>query len=202
MNRKTIGISAAAAIVAAALAGTAIAREHGGHDPFGDKTVTVAEVQAHAAEMFVKHDGNNDGKLDEADRAAHHGAMFDKHDTNKDGAISRAEFDAAHQGGNHDAGEMGEHRHGDHGRGEHGGKMRMMMMLHMADANNDNAVSKSEFVAAHAAMFEKADANNDGKITPAERKAAHAKMREHHKGMRGGQDGHGPQAPAAAPTAN
>jgi Ca2+-binding EF-hand superfamily protein len=184
MNRKTIAISAAAAAIAAALAGTAIAREHGGHkDPFGDKTVTSAEVQAHAAGMFAKHDANNDGKLDAADRAAHHGAMFEEHDTNKDGVISRAEFDAAHQDGM-----RGEHGAGEHGRGKHGGEMRMMMM-HMADANNDSAVSKDEFVAAQIAMFAKADANKDGKLTQAERQAAHAKMREQMKSMHAGHDG-------------
>jgi EF hand len=176
MNRKTIGISAALAVIAAALAGTAIARDHGGHkDPFGDKTVTSAEVRTHAAEMFAKHDGNNDGKLDAADRAAHHGAMFEKLDANKDGSISRAEFDAAHQGGMH-------------GKRHHGGKM---MMLRMADANNDRAVSKDEFLAAIDKHFAAADADKDGKLTPAERQAAHAKMRQHHKGMHGGHGDHG-----------
>ncbi len=190
MNRKTIGISAAVAAITAVLAGAAIARDHGGHmDPFGDKTVTRADVQSHAAAMFARHDGNNDGKLDMADRAGHHGAMFEKHDTNNDGAISRAEFDAAHRGG-----ERGEHRN----KGEHRGKMAMMM-LHMADANKDRAVSKDEFVAAHVAMFVKADADKDGKVTKAERQAAHAKLREHMKGMRGG---HGDHGPGAAPTAS
>lgn len=185
MNRVTLGISATAVTLAAALAGAAIAKEHGGHqDPFGDKTVTRAEFQAHAAEMFAKHDGNNDGKLDAADRASHHGAMFDKLDTDKNGSISRAEFDAAHQGG----------MRGEHGKAEHGGKMAMMM-LHMADTNKDRAVSKDEFAAAHSAMFDKADANKDGKVTPAERQAAHAKMRGQMKGMRGG---HGQDGAAAS----
>jgi EF hand len=200
MNRKTIAISAAAAAIAAALAGTAIAREHGGHmDPFGDKTVTRTEVQAHAAAMFGKHDANKDGKLDAADRAAHHAGMFDQLDTNKDGAISRAEFDAAHPGGT-GMGEpgMGEHGQGGHGKSGHGDRMGMMMM-HMADANNDSAVSKDEFVAAHMTMFEKADADKDGKVTPAERQAAHAKMREQTKGMHGGHGQHDGDAPA--PTA-
>jgi EF hand len=197
MTRKTIGISVAAAALVAVLAGAAIASEHGGHggrmDPFGDKTVTRAEVQAHAAAMFAKHDGNADGKLDAADRAAHHGAMFEKLDTNKDGSVSRAEFDAAHQGGRRGDGAKA----AGHDKGEHGGRMAMMM-LHMADANKDKAVSKDEFVAAHAAMFDKADADKDGKVTPAERQAAHARMREHHKGM-GGR--HGAAATTADPHA-
>jgi EF-hand domain pair len=191
MNRKTIAFSAAAVTIAAALAGVAIARDHGGHgghhDPFGDKTVTRAEVSAHAAAKFAEHDANKDGKLDAADRTAHHGAKFEQHDTNKDGAISRAEFDAAHQGGMAGGAGMS-----GHGKGEHRGKHMAMMMLHMADANKDKAVSKDEFVAAHAAMFDKADADKDGKLTPAERQAAHAKMREAMKGMHGtsGADAH------------
>lgn len=184
MKKTTLALS----LIALAFGGTALANSHGGHqDPFGDKTVTRAEAQAHAATMFAKHDGNKDGKLDAADRAAHHGAMFEKHDTDKDGKISRAEFDAAHQGGMGDAKDEGP-------RGKH----MAMMMLHHADANKDRAVSKDEFVAAHIAMFEKADADKDGKITPAERQAAHAKMREHMKGKRGG---HGQEAGAADPQA-
>jgi hypothetical protein len=60
------------------------------------------------------------------------------------------------------------------------------MMLRMADANKDQAVSRDEFLAAHLEHFEKADADKDGKLTAAERKAAHAQMREHMKGMHGG----------------
>ena len=66
-----------------------------------------------------------------------------------------------------------------------GGMKGGMMMLAMADTNKDKAVSKDEFLAAHAKHFDMADANKDGKLTPDERKAAQAKMREHMKSMRG-----------------
>lgn len=184
MKKTVLGLS----LAALTLAGAAVASSHsnhagghtGGHkDPFGDKTVSRSDVQAHAAEAFAKFDANKDGKLDAADRAAHHGQMFDKLDTNKDGSVSRTEFDAAHQGGQ----KMG------HGKAGKGGKMAMMM-LHMADTNKDRAVSRDEFVAAHLAMFDKADTDKDGKVTLAERQAAHAKMREHMEAMKGKHGGH------------
>lgn len=160
-------------------------------DPLGGKTVTRAEMMAQAGTQFDQMDTNKDGKLDRADRAAEHGKKFDAMDTNKDGSLSRAEFDAAHQA-------MGEKRgeRGKRGEGRMGGKRgegRMAgMMLRMADANKDGAVSREEFQAARGKMFDTADSNKDGKLTPEERKAHHAQMRER-MGKRGqrGPGGHG-----------
>lgn len=70
-------------------------------------------------------------------------------------------------------------------RGGHGGKHGGGMMMGMADANKDGAVSRDEFLAGHAKHFDMADANKDGKLSPEERKAAHEKMREHMSGMMG-----------------
>lgn len=203
-------------VAALALGGVAIAKDHGpGKDPMAGKTVTRAEAQAHATEMFAKMDLTKDGKLDTADRDARHMARFDKADANKDGAISRDEFTAGRKAGGEGA--MREHRMGE-GKGEHGKRehgMRMgrhgggmgggMMILAMADTNKDKAVSKDEFLAAHAKHFDGADANKDGKLTPEERKAAHAKMRDHMKSMRGkdggmgaGHEGHMPPPPPPA----
>lgn len=202
MKKAIFGFS----VAALALTGAAVAHA-GSHgmksraDPMGDKTVTRAEAQAHAGEMFAKLDANKDGKLDKADREARHAAhkaeMFARLDANKDGSISKDEFAAARSGrgeGKHHEG-MGP---GGKSRGEPGqrghGKMRGMgmMMLGMADANKDGAVSKDEFTAAHAGHFDKVDTDKDGKITPAERKAAHAKlrgkMRDHMGRMHGGHD--------------
>lgn len=210
MKKAIFGFSVAALALAGAAvahAGSHGAGAHGmmsGADPMGDKTVTRAEAQAHAGEMFAKLDANKDGKLDKADREARHAAhkaeMFARLDANKDGSISKDEFAAAHSA-------RGEGREGKHhegmapegkSRGEPGqrghGKMRGMgmMMLGMADANKDGAVSKDEFTAAHAGHFDKVDTDKDGKITPTERKAAHAKlrgkMRDHMGKMHGGHD--------------
>lgn len=212
MNKTILGI----ALLTTGLAGVAVAQPQGPGpmaDPFGDKTVTKAEMQAHASEMFAKMDSNKDGKLDQADRAAHkaqmHARMFDMIDANKDGNISRAEFDAAHQkmgGGDGMKGMRGQHD--GMGMGQGMGKGAKMMMR-MADTNKDGAVSRDEFLASHAMMFDHADTNKDGKLTPEERKAHHAAMRQHmgKRGERGpgaagdhsGHGQHGAMAPATKP---
>lgn len=169
------------------------------HEPRGN--TTRAEAQAHALEMFAKMDANKDGKLDHVDRAAHQGEMFDHLDANKDGSISREEFLAAHSRGPGGPGEGGPR--GDRGgpgeggprmahRGGPGGGMGMMM-LRMADANKDGAVTQAEFTGAFLAHFDKADANKDGTLTPDERRAAHEQMRKHMEEKRGmhGDDPHG-----------
>ena len=188
MKKTFLGFS----LLAVGLAGAAVAQTPAERpDPMGDATVTKAEAQAKAGDMFAKMDGNKDGKLDSTDRSQHktemRGQMFEKLDTNKDGAISRAEFSAAR-----------DQRHGGEGRDGHKG-MRDghgkggMMMLKMADANKDGAVSRDEFLAAHAKMFDMADANKDGKLTAEERKAHRGKMRGAmgQSGGKGGHAGHG-----------
>ncbi|MCC6924465.1 EF-hand domain-containing protein [Novosphingobium sp.] len=190
MKKITLGLS----LLALGIAGTAIAAaERGpGMDPLGDKTVTKAEFLASHGDMFAKMDANKDGKLDAADRAAHQGQMqgqmFDKLDTDHNGSISREEFAAAHQRGGDRAGHG--QREGKHG--EHGGK-RGGMMMKMADANKDGAVTRDELQAAAAKHFDMMDANKDGKLTKEERQAARDKMRAMKGGKRGGQ-GPGPHA--------
>ena len=172
MKKTLIGLSA----LALGLAGVAHAQDAmPGGDPLGDKTMTKAEFQAKGAAMFDKLDANHDGKLDTADRAAHEGQMFDRADANHDGALSRDEFMAAHQRGPEGPAGAGKHHGGREGgsRGEHGGGK---MMLKMADTNKDGAVSRDEFLAAHAQHFGMMDANHDGQVTQAERKAAREMM--------------------------
>jgi Ca2+-binding EF-hand superfamily protein len=201
MKKTILGLS----LLALGLAGAATAQNPAAHaDPMGDQTVTKAEAQAKAGDMFAKMDANKDGKLDSADRETHkaqmHGQMFEKLDTNKDGSVSRAEFTAAREQRQGDEGR--EHRKGM--RGGHGGKDRAGgMMLKLADANQDGAVSRDEFVAAHAKMFDMADANKDGKLTAEERKAHHATMRQHMSQLeKGGKDGHAGHGDMPPPPAN
>ena len=182
MNKLTIGLS----VAALALAGTgayAAHHEGKGHDPLAGKTVTSAEMQQHAAQMFDRMDANKDGKLDQADRAAHRAQMFDKLDTDKNGTVSREEFAAARKHGQ--GGAEGAH----HGMRQHGGKRggggHMGMMARMADTNKDGAITRDEFTAAAAAHFQQVDTDKNGQVTPEERKAAHAKMREQMRAMRG-----------------
>lgn len=144
MKKTILGFS----LLALGLAGAATAQSPTERpDPMGGQTVTKAEAQSKAGEMFVKMDAN------------------------KDGAVSRAEFSAARE--QRQGGEGRKGMRGDRGGKDHGGGM----MLKMADANKDGAVSRDEFIAAHAKMFDSADANKDGKLTAEERKAQHAKMR-------------------------
>ena len=203
MKKFALGLS----LAALSIGGVAYAAHHDGPDADGDRTVTRAELQTHAAEIFAKMDVNKDGRIDQADRSAHEIALRNEHftklDTNKDGSISRAEFDAAHSGGPDGGHGMGGMGMGGammggsaHGKGHRGG----MKMMQMADANNDQAISREEFSAAHLKHFEMSDANKDGKVTPDERRAARAKMREQMRGKMGGAMGGHDMAPA--PPAN
>ncbi|MEO6715811.1 MAG: EF-hand domain-containing protein [Novosphingobium sp.] len=212
MNKIAIGLSAAAL----AFAGTAMAEQAWGPGRGGEgmrnATETRADALARAAQMFDRLDVNKDGKLDPADREAMQAAMFDKIDTNKDGQISRPEFIAMHAGM---SGQMGGHRMGggmgggDHmggpGMGEgHMGSRGMggMMLMRMADANHDGAVSKAEFTTAAAARFDKADANHNGALTPAERQTARQAMHERMGAMMQRRMNGGDATPPAPPPAN
>ncbi len=183
MNRLTIGL------VLAALAGTAAYAVEDGpsrRDADGDRTITRAEMQTHAAQTFAAMDANKDGKLDAADREAHQAAMFDKIDTDKNGQISRPEFTAHHQGGHHAEG--GEHK----GMGQRmgGGKMHRK-----ADADSNGSVTQAEYTAAAMKRFESMDANKDGQVTREERRSDHTAMR----GKMGDHAGHQMGVPATPP---
>ena len=181
----------ALALGAAAYAAPSAMRH--GPDANGDGTLTRAEVSAQVAERFAKSDANGDGVLNEADKAARMGQMFDKIDTDKNGSISRAEFTAAHSGmggaghegmdhatmGGSGMGDrkMDGHKMGGSGPGMGGQSMGMGrggagMMLRMADANNDGAVTRDEAMSAALKHFDTMDANKDGEVTKAERQAA------------------------------
>ena len=168
----------AAATAALAMTATALIAAPGdakrGPAANRDGVMTRAEVQAQVAERFAKADANGDGTLNEADKAARTGQMFDKIDTDKNGTISRAEFVAAHSGmmgGEHEGmahGKMGSPGMGGHRMGGGGAGM----MLKMADANNDGAVTRDEATTAALKHFDRMDANKDGQVTKVERQTA------------------------------
>jgi Ca2+-binding EF-hand superfamily protein len=199
MKKVTIGLSLAAlAIGGIALAEQASSPVSGGPMQ-GNATVTRAQMQSHAAEMFDRIDINRDGKIDPADREARRAAMFDRIDTDHNGQISRAEFtvgrpmrggpDGQMRGEGHSMPGMG----GKHGRGHGRGMGRMLMRT--ADANKDGAVTRDEFTVASAQHFDQMDSNKDGQVTPEERRASRQSMRQRmhdHKGHGMG----GPGAPA------
>ena len=182
-------LALAVSIATLACAGVALAATPNTEGAGRDRTTTRAEA------------------LERANR------MFDRADINKDGMISRAEFTAmrpgmggrgAGQGEMH--GQGGEHQgmrnHGGHGQGMRGHAMRGgmgggMMMMRMADADRDGAVTRAEFTTAAATRFDRTDTNRDGQLTPAERQAARAAMRERmQEAMQRRGQGAGMQAPA------
>ena len=181
MNKVTL----AAATAALAMTATALFAAPGdarrGMDADGSGTISRSETQAAVVARFAKADTNGDGVLNEADKAARMGQMFDKMDTDKNGSISRAEFTTAHSamGGAHegmDHAKMGGSGMGGPGMGGHrmGGQMGggSGMMLRMADANKDGAVTRDEATAAALKHFDQMDSNKDGQVTQAERQAA------------------------------
>ncbi len=174
--------AALAALALAAIPAALLAQS----GPGPQASVTKADADTRAAEMFAKMDVNKDGKLDQADRAAHQGERFARIDTNKDGQLSREEFAA----GRPKREGMAEGRQGPGKMGRHGGGMDGPggMMARMADTNKDGAVSRDEFLAAHGKRFAMMDANKDGAVSAEERQGARAKMREHMRGMRGAGD--------------
>ncbi|MEE2527073.1 hypothetical protein V0U79_11900 [Hyphobacterium sp. HN65] len=87
---------------------------------------------------------------------------------------------------------------GGHG-GRHGGAHRAMMMLHAADANGDNNITRAEVESLQAEMFEWMDRNGDGVLSSEDRSpmqqrmaAIHAeRMSEGGEGRRGHHGGRG-----------
>jgi Ca2+-binding EF-hand superfamily protein len=202
----TLGLS-----LAALLAGGAAyaAQGHGKADADGNGVVTRAEAQAGATARFARMDVNKDGKIDQADRQLRRETMrtrmFERLDTDHDGQLTKAEFTAASgQRGrgkrvaqNDDAG-AGVARHG-RGHGRRAGRMGMMGMARMADADRDGAITQAEFQTAALQRFDTMDANKDGQVTQAERAAVRAQMKARWQ-QGSGQHGAGQQQPAARQT--
>lgn len=182
MKKLLVGIS----LVAAATGAAALAADHAGGHQHMNATVTRAQAEAGAAQMFARMDANKDGRIDAADREARHASMFDRLDANKDGQISRQEFDAHHAArtatrAERGAGDRAEGERGHRMGGRHMGGHKDGMgggMMGMADANKDGAVTQAEATAAALARFDRMDANKDGQVTPEERRAARASMRQ------------------------
>ncbi|WP_156840731.1 EF-hand domain-containing protein [Novosphingobium aquimarinum] len=191
MKKWTIGIAA----VALAATGTAFAAQETmrkGPDANGDGVITSAESQAKADAMFARMDANNDGKIDQADREARQAdrkaKMFAAMDADGNGAISRDEFmshERPHRRMGKNDGDNRDARWGGK-RGHRGG---MMAMAKMADTNNDGAISKAEFEAAHAKHFAMMDGNGDGRVTKEERQAAREQMKAQWKQNRADRSG-------------
>lgn len=156
-------------------------------DANNDGTVTRQEFDTGRDGLFARLDANSDGNVTQEEGRAGWRAMreehreergeqrFQRHDANNDGAISRDEFLSgpnerfAELDANHDgqlsADERPQRPDGEHHEGgRHGGGRGHGGMLG-ADANNDGAISRAEFTASGASLFQTLDANSDGQVT-------------------------------------
>ena len=187
MNKKISLLTLGAALIAVpVLAAPGGARG----DTDGNGTLTRAEAQARATQMFARMDANKDGKLDAADRTAKRAEMqakmFERIDADKDGNISRAEWDqhgadraAKRAERGEKRAESGEGRKGKRHamRGHHGKRGGHHAMMGKADTDGDKAISQAEFQTAALARFDAADANKDGQVTADERAAQRSAWR-------------------------
>lgn len=201
--RKAL-FAAAGLAALAGLAGFAAAQDGGpqpqrehhgmlGFDANGDGVLTRAEFDAGRETNFGRLDANGDGQLSREERRAermhrgrgrHGGGMFQltRADANNDGNITREEFLArpiemfdrldANNDGVISAAERPQRRERAEGeRRERGERFN-------PDANNDQQISRAEYVAAGARMFDRMDGDHDGRVTREEAQA----MRPHRGG--------------------
>jgi Ca2+-binding EF-hand superfamily protein len=103
-------------------------------------------------------DANNDGNITREEFLARPTQMFDRLDADDDGVISASERPQRRERGE---------------RGERPARVN-------PDTNNDGQLSRAEYAAMGATMFERLDANNDGRVTQEEATAA----RQHRRGGR------------------
>lgn len=182
------GKSSIVAIAIFVSSGALIAAAGGKVDSNGDGIVTKAEADAAAQARFAKMDINGDGVLNKADGDARAKARFAKMDANGDGVLSEEEFLAVREARlekreerkakrkdrKAKRAEKGNKRAG---KKRGGRKGRVVRLLKRADSNNDQSISRDEFIAFSDTRFAKVDSNSDGQITKEERKANHQARR-------------------------
>lgn len=182
----------AASVAALGAVGVAVAQDGPPHrgldmlfsaDANNDGAVTRQEFDAGRDAHFRQADGNNDGQLARDEMRAMHGRHGGEHhrgghaghlaraDANNDGAITRDEFLArptqmfsrldANNDGVISQNERPQERGG---RGSHGPHAQR-------DGDGNGQLSREEFVAMGATMFDRLDANDDGRVTREEAQA-------------------------------
>lgn len=122
-------------------------RRHGGRSGFGGG-------------MLMRADANHDGAITRDEFLARPEQMFDRLDKDHDGTISAAELQQIRADGDQRR-EQFQHR-----------REQMRADRPHRDANGDGVISRAEYDAMGAAMFQRLDANGDGQITQAEADAA------------------------------
>lgn len=119
-------------------------------------------------DFIAQADANHDGNITRAEWDAARAARFTQQDADHNGSLSATE--RPHWGGNGGQPPAGGQPPGG---GQHHGMMN-------ADTNNDGNISRAEYDAQSAAMFQHLDADNNGTITAAELQAAHDRMHQQH----------------------
>jgi len=120
----------------------------------------LAQGGPHGVERLFQADTNNDSAVTRQEFDTNHTARFATLDTDRDGQLSREEM---HAGRDQRRGERHEPTRGDHhGHPDGHGPED-------ADANNDGAITREEFLARPSEMFARLDANSDGVISADER---------------------------------
>jgi len=162
-------------------------------DANNDGTLTRQEFNTGRAAEFARLDANRDGQLTrdemragrEHHRGGRHGRGGGMHqlaraDANNDGNITRDEFLArplehfARLDANSDGAIQASERPQRPERGERADRSARGDRPERPnfDANNDRQVSRAEFDAMGASMFQRLDANSDGRVTQEEAQAA------------------------------
>lgn len=166
-------------------------------DSNNDGAVTRQEFDAGRDAMFARMDANSDGNVTAEEGRAARRAMFeqmreqrgeqrgerrqarwDRQDADSNGSISRDEFLArpsehfTRLDANNDGQISADERPQRPERGERGQRGERRGGFMGADANNDSVLSRAEFAAQGAEMFQRLDANSDGRVTREEAEAA------------------------------
>lgn len=170
-------------------------------DRDGDRRVSLAEMQAKAAERFARLDANGDGRLTRDERKAGRqaaradrvrsrterlNAVFARRDADRDGYLGQAEaprrlqpnfarFDADRDG-RLTAAELQAGRQAMAAERRAGGKARAEGRTG-ADVDRDGVVTRAEMDAQVRARFARLDVDRDGFVTRDERRAGRAGRR-------------------------
>jgi Ca2+-binding EF-hand superfamily protein len=160
MTRKTLTLMLMSMFGAAALSGTAVAKDDG---------------------HFKMMDSNNDGKITATEHAAGATKMFTGMDTDKDGFVTAAEMDAYSSKMWKDKGDKMAGKEGKAAGHDH--MMSSADKIATMDTDGDGKLSAAEHDAGAAKMFGEMDANSDGNITRAEMEAGMKMKMQDHAGM-------------------
>lgn len=166
-----------------------------------DGKISKAEFTTTLEARFAKMDVDHDGQITQKDRDARRQQRLDNRfaqmDTDRNSQISKSEFAAAHQAR---ADKRGANGRG-WGKGRRHGPARGMMDAgpngRGRDGDKDGTLTRTEFMAAPLAMFDRADANKDGFVTTEEMASARQARRGQWRGPAGNGRDVSPPAPSA-----